>query len=71
MIHEGVLKLTETHFGGHPCCIVSISYELCGPFHGGNEAALQDDRCACLPVYLGNPVEGERDSGVKPNSIPV
>jgi hypothetical protein len=25
MIHEGVLKLTETHFGGHPCCVVSIS----------------------------------------------
>jgi hypothetical protein len=36
MIHEGFLKLTETHFGGHPCCVVSISYKLCGPFHGGN-----------------------------------
>ena len=36
MIHEGILKLTETHFGGHPCCVVSISYKLCGPFHDGN-----------------------------------
>ena len=36
MIHELLLTLTETAFGSHPCCVVSISYDEPKSFHGGN-----------------------------------
>jgi hypothetical protein len=36
MIRESLPALTETVLSSHPCCIVSISYEMSRPFHGGN-----------------------------------
>ena len=36
MIHEGLSTLTETAFGSHPRCVVSISYAKPKSFHGGN-----------------------------------
>jgi len=36
MIHEALLTLTETAFGSHPCCVVSVTYVRTHCFHGGN-----------------------------------
>jgi hypothetical protein len=36
MIHELLLSPTETASGSHPCCVVSVTYGLVAPFHGGN-----------------------------------
>jgi hypothetical protein len=36
MIHELFPSPTETAFGSHPCCEISISYEKPPSFHGGN-----------------------------------
>jgi hypothetical protein len=36
MIHEAFPSLTETASGSHPCCVVSVTYGLVAPFHGGN-----------------------------------
>jgi len=34
MIHELFPTPTETAFGSHPCCVVSISYEKRRPLYG-------------------------------------
>src|SRR6516225_12198876 len=36
MIHEAVPTVTETVFGSHPCCVVSVTYVRSHCFHGGN-----------------------------------
>jgi len=36
MIHETFRTPTETAFGSHPRCVVSISYAKPKSFHGGN-----------------------------------
>ena len=36
MIHELLPTPTETAFGSHPRCLVSISYDEPKSFHGGN-----------------------------------
>ena len=36
MIHEALPTLTETAFGSHPCCVVSVTYIRTHCFHGGN-----------------------------------
>src|SRR5215472_13509461 len=36
MIHEALPTLTETAFGSHPCCEVSVTYVRTHCFHGGN-----------------------------------
>ena len=36
MIHEALPTATETAFGSHPCCIVSVTYLRTQCFHGGN-----------------------------------
>ena len=36
MIHEDLPTLTETAFGSHPCCVVSVTYVRAHCFHGGN-----------------------------------
>src|SRR5215469_5235409 len=36
MIHEALPRLTETAFGSHPCCVVSVTYVRSHCFHGGN-----------------------------------
>ena len=36
MIHEDLPTLTETAFGSHPCCVVSVTYVRTHCFHGGN-----------------------------------
>jgi hypothetical protein len=36
MIHETLPILTETAFGSHPCCVVSVTYVRTHCFHGGN-----------------------------------
>ena len=36
MIHELFPTLTETALGSHPRCVVSVTYGLVAPFHGGN-----------------------------------
>ena len=36
MIHEALPTLTETSFGSHPCCVVSVTYVRTHCFHGGN-----------------------------------
>lgn len=35
MIHEALPTLTETAFGGHPYCVVSVTYVGTHCFHGG------------------------------------
>src|SRR6516162_11122485 len=39
MIHERLPTLTETAFGSHPCCVVSVTYVKTHCFHGGNTGA--------------------------------
>jgi len=39
MIHEAFPTLTETAFGGHPCCVVSVTYVRSHCFHGANEGS--------------------------------
>ena len=39
MIHEGLPTLTETAFGSHPCCVVSVTYVRTYYFHGANEGS--------------------------------
>jgi hypothetical protein len=36
MIHEALPTLTETAFGSHPCCVVSVTYLRTHRFHGGS-----------------------------------
>ena len=36
MVHEFFPKFTESDFGSHPRRMLSVSYVLFGPFHGGN-----------------------------------
>ena len=36
MIHEAFPNLTETAFGSHPRCVVSVTYDRTQCFHGGN-----------------------------------
>jgi len=36
MIHETLPTPTETAFGSHPCCVVSVTYIQAHCFHGGN-----------------------------------
>jgi hypothetical protein len=36
MIHEAFPSLTEPVSGSHPCCVVSVTYDLISCFHGGN-----------------------------------
>ena len=36
MVHEFLPKFTESDFGSHPRRMLSVSYVLFGPFHGGN-----------------------------------
>jgi hypothetical protein len=36
MIHELFPFLTESAFGSHPRRVVSVSYRILRPFHGGN-----------------------------------
>jgi hypothetical protein len=36
MIHEPLPSPTETAFGSHPCCVVSVTYVWTHCFHGGN-----------------------------------
>jgi hypothetical protein len=36
MIHEALPTHTETAFGSHPCCVVSVTYVWTHCFHGGN-----------------------------------
>ena len=39
MIHEALPTLTETAFGSHPCCVVSVTYIRSHCFHGANEGS--------------------------------
>src|SRR5215470_698607 len=36
VIHKAFPTLTETAFGRHPCCLVSVTYVRTHCFHGGN-----------------------------------
>ena len=36
VVHVLFLKLTDRAFGSHPYRVVSVSYGLAAPFHGGN-----------------------------------
>jgi len=39
MIHEALPSHTETAFGSHPCCVVSVTYVWTHCFHGANEGS--------------------------------
>jgi hypothetical protein len=39
MIHEALPALTETAFGSHPRCVVSVTYVRTPDFHGANEGS--------------------------------
>ena len=42
MIHEGLPTLTETAFGSHPCCVVSVAYVRTYYFHGGDRVRIRE-----------------------------
>jgi hypothetical protein len=69
MIHEAFPTLTETAFGSHPRCVVSVTYGLVAPFHGDDAGSNRNEMVSIS--QMGRRGQKSRAQGVAPVGRPV